>query len=335
MFLTLNLGMPCRHLWVGNVEPSVSEFTLKNEFEVYGQVESVRVLRANQCAFINFYREEDASQACEALNGKKLGTKGLVINYQWGDVIKRTSRARRALDTSSPSESLRGEFTQPSRQLFVGNIVPSVTEQTLHNLFSRFGQIEQIKGFTTRGYAFVIFKKIQVSIFVRDFMTREPPELGGRALVVNFGRPAHNVDIYAHAAPMTFPQVPMMPHQFMPQPAPFMHQSPGMGMHGMPLHTQMQGLSLYDLPPWHGPVPDPSTSPHGHLPAHLLSQPSTPTNTAARPNALHSRSPTSEREQALAKRERDIAEREKKLAQREIDLSKNENGYTGNTVPFT
>ena len=75
MTLTLNIGMACRHLWVGNVEQSVSEFELKSAFERYGTVESVRVLRANKCAFVNFVKEEDACEAAENMNGSLLADK--------------------------------------------------------------------------------------------------------------------------------------------------------------------------------------------------------------------------------------------------------------------
>src|SRR5205814_2940283 len=69
MCLTLNVGKASRHLWVGNVGAQVTEDDLRNAFSVHGAVESVRVLRANKCAFVNFASEADALKAAEEMNG--------------------------------------------------------------------------------------------------------------------------------------------------------------------------------------------------------------------------------------------------------------------------
>lgn len=86
----------------------------------------------------------------------------------------------------------RGAASLPSRQLFVGGIMPSITESALWRLFSLFGEVEQIKSFINRGYAFIVYKNIQISIWVREQMNLFPPLLGGRSLVVNFGRPTES-----------------------------------------------------------------------------------------------------------------------------------------------
>jgi RNA recognition motif-containing protein len=79
-------------------------------------------------------------------------------------------------------------YPSPSRQLFVGNLIGSVSEEALVALFSRFGEVETIKSFTNRGYAFVVYASIRVAMYVREQMNLYPPFLGGRPLVVNFGR---------------------------------------------------------------------------------------------------------------------------------------------------
>jgi RNA recognition motif-containing protein len=61
-----------------------------------------------------------------------------------------------------PRSYKESEFVTPSRQLFIGNILSSVTEEMLVQLFSRFGELETIKSFTNRGYAFVVYKDVRV-----------------------------------------------------------------------------------------------------------------------------------------------------------------------------
>lgn len=321
MDLTLNVGKASRHLWVGNVENNVSPLRLRNMFEQYGDIESVRTLPVNKSAFINFHLVSDAVRATEALNGVILGNKKIVINYQWPAIVKKNktqpnfvawnpvpdsddapilqafSKGARTIATgsvSSPSivsiASSNGELspharefhpsgseesqsedlsesesedesedesesesesesededeelepetrheektasniafspvveqtsrpapepkkfilirkdegkTTPasaieknqhataSRQLFVGNIEPSVSEDTIRTLFERFGQVASIRSYIPRGYCFVTYERTKVAVWVREQMTLYPPVLGNRPLAVNFGR---------------------------------------------------------------------------------------------------------------------------------------------------
>ena len=50
-------------LWIGNVDPSVTEDTLVGMFSSYGQLANVRCLPEKYCAFVNFKIKEDAQKA--------------------------------------------------------------------------------------------------------------------------------------------------------------------------------------------------------------------------------------------------------------------------------
>ena len=54
---------PNRSLWLGNVLPDVTEQELRNEFEGFGTIETVKILPHKLCAFIN-YVELDSAIAC-------------------------------------------------------------------------------------------------------------------------------------------------------------------------------------------------------------------------------------------------------------------------------
>lgn len=279
MNLTLNIGKASKHLWVGNINELVTDQDLLIAFSVHGEIESVRVLKANQCAFVNFVNDADAVKAAEIMNGTELGGQRIVINFQWEDNFKRGDRKgrqkrqtntigdaanghvshantngvaeRRQSQASSSSSSSsassssssshqqqrhqggslhgghhgRGNnasvlpssvhvaalsaldptlagmqaaasaygspalfpsgaatfglsaaaarqymdhaqrgYPSPSRQLFIGNLVGSVTEEALVALFSRFGEVETIKSFSNRGYAFVVYASLRVAI---------------------------------------------------------------------------------------------------------------------------------------------------------------------------
>lgn len=80
-------------------------------------------------------------------------------------------------------------FSAPSRQVFVGNLIASVTEEELLALFSPFGELEIIKNFSHLGYAFCVFKKLDCAIRAKEEFTINPPVLAKRRIVVNFGKP--------------------------------------------------------------------------------------------------------------------------------------------------
>ncbi len=63
----VNNGQPSTSLWIGNVDPNVTEDTLIEMFSVYGQLANVRCLPEKYCAFVNFKTKDDAHKALQNL----------------------------------------------------------------------------------------------------------------------------------------------------------------------------------------------------------------------------------------------------------------------------
>ncbi len=74
------------NIYVGNLNYDMSEDDLKNAFEEYGAVESVKIIidrysgRSKGFGFIEMNNNEEAKAAMEALSGKELKGRTLVIN---------------------------------------------------------------------------------------------------------------------------------------------------------------------------------------------------------------------------------------------------------------
>ncbi|KAI9845239.1 MAG: hypothetical protein M1837_004994 [Sclerophora amabilis] len=75
----LNLGMgestldgPTRALWLGSIPSSTTVTSLNAIFNVYGKIESARVLTHKNCGFVNFEHVDSAIQAKSLLNGKEI-----------------------------------------------------------------------------------------------------------------------------------------------------------------------------------------------------------------------------------------------------------------------
>ena len=98
------------NIYVANVANSVTEEMLKNAFQEYGQVKSVRIIKdrftgeSRGFAFVEMSETEGAEAAISGMNGKELGGKQLRVNEA------------RERDVRTPrSGTDRGRFTQSRR----------------------------------------------------------------------------------------------------------------------------------------------------------------------------------------------------------------------------
>ncbi len=66
-------------LWVGNVDPEISEADFKLVFEKYGPVQLIRLFPRSKCAFVTFQKPSHAIKALE-MEGKQLGSMMLTLN---------------------------------------------------------------------------------------------------------------------------------------------------------------------------------------------------------------------------------------------------------------
>jgi RNA recognition motif-containing protein len=63
------------------MSPDVTEDQIREAFENFGRIEKIRLLREKNCAFVNFYTQENAVEARKAMQGAYLGGRPLRINF--------------------------------------------------------------------------------------------------------------------------------------------------------------------------------------------------------------------------------------------------------------
>ncbi|XP_007033896.2 PREDICTED: flowering time control protein FPA [Theobroma cacao] len=172
---------PCKNLWVGGISQTVSKEELEEEFCKFGKIEDFKFLRDRNTAFVEYFRMEDASQAMRSMNGKRIGGEQIRVDFlrshpsrreQWpnshdlrdGPFSSRMgpSEGHSMAKRLHPQLGGRRGDGQPSNVLWVG-YPPSVQidEQMLHNAMILFGEIERIKSFPSRHYAFVEFRSVE------------------------------------------------------------------------------------------------------------------------------------------------------------------------------
>ena len=100
-----SLEGPTRALWLGNIPTSTTVSSLQAIFNVYGRIESTRVLVHKNCGFVNFENVESAMQARSMLNGKEIfpGAGPIRIGY---------AKAPSASATGTPGNN--GAYPSPS-----------------------------------------------------------------------------------------------------------------------------------------------------------------------------------------------------------------------------
>lgn len=74
------------NLYVGNLSRQTTDVELRAEFEAFGQVSTVNIIKdkltgeARGFGFVEMSNDEEAKKAMEGLNGKDLGGRALNIN---------------------------------------------------------------------------------------------------------------------------------------------------------------------------------------------------------------------------------------------------------------
>jgi hypothetical protein len=62
-----------RALWIGNLDPNLTQDEVWQAFAPFGQIESVRILPDRECAFVNYVKANDALEAYKQMQGGHLG----------------------------------------------------------------------------------------------------------------------------------------------------------------------------------------------------------------------------------------------------------------------
>ncbi|KAJ1727102.1 hypothetical protein LPJ61_004762, partial [Coemansia biformis] len=148
-------GVPTRSLWVGNVDPRLTNQDLVELFGKYGRVESLRLLPDKECAFVNFLRIEDAVRAREDLHaGARIGSSTVRVGYGKGEA-----------HASGDAQAM-----QPTRALWIGNIAPSLQPDQLARVFQGFGAIESSRVLNHKNCGFVNFARLEDAVRAKQAM---------------------------------------------------------------------------------------------------------------------------------------------------------------------
>lgn len=137
-----------RTVYLGNIPADTSAEEILNHVRS-GPIESVRVLLDKNCAFISFLEGSSAVHFHSDAILKKLNINGQDIKVGWGKPSQVPSSVQLAVQQSGAS-----------RNVYLGNLAPDVTEDEIRNDLSKYGAIDTIKLVREKNIGFVHFLSI-------------------------------------------------------------------------------------------------------------------------------------------------------------------------------
>ncbi|EMD32952.1 hypothetical protein CERSUDRAFT_87652 [Gelatoporia subvermispora B] len=162
-----------RTVYVGNLPATASVDELLNLVH-FGPLESIRVLPEKSCVFLSFLDGATAAAFHADALIKKLSLHGQELKIGWGKPSPVPSQVALAIQQSNAS-----------RNVYLGGLDESVTEEMLRDDLSRFGLIDQVKIVRDKNIGFVHFLSISVATKVVNTLPTEPAWAGKR---VNYGK---------------------------------------------------------------------------------------------------------------------------------------------------
>ncbi|KAF5400392.1 putative RNA-binding protein 15, partial [Paragonimus heterotremus] len=130
-----------RTLFVGSLEPDITESEVLQAFERFGNIEQIDIKRASKLgahsyAFVRFENVDMAYRAKSTMSGRRLRSIHCKIGF--GKPI-------------------------PSQCLYISGLGPSMSTEAFHQLLSRFGQVTQLDWPPDRAYAQVMFDSCEAA----------------------------------------------------------------------------------------------------------------------------------------------------------------------------
>ncbi|KAK9474385.1 nuclear and cytoplasmic polyadenylated RNA-binding protein pub1 [Dipodascopsis tothii] len=167
-----------RVLYVGGLDPRVSEPILREIFEVAGHVLGVKIIpdkshKGFNYGFVEYDDPNSAQAALQTLNGRHIHQSEIKINWAYQS------------HAAGPKEDTSNHY-----HIFVGDLSNEVTDEILSKGFSRFASMSEarvmwdLKTGRSRGYGFVSFRDLADAEKAKSTMDGE--WLGSRAIRCNW-----------------------------------------------------------------------------------------------------------------------------------------------------
>jgi RNA recognition motif-containing protein len=162
-----------RTVYVGNLPADAAVDELLGQVR-FGPIDTVKVLPEKNCAFISFLDPTTAAAFHSDALMRKIQLHGQELKIGWGKPSAVPINVVMAVQQNGAT-----------RNVYLGNLEETVTEQSLRDDLSRYGPIDQVKIVRDKNIGFVHFLSIATAIKVVQTLATEPAWAGRR---VHYGK---------------------------------------------------------------------------------------------------------------------------------------------------
>lgn len=160
-------------MYVGNLPADAAVDELLGQVR-FGPIDTVKVLPEKNCAFISFLEPTTAAAFHSDALMRKVQLHGQELKIGWGKPSAVPTNVIMAVQQNGAT-----------RNVYLGNLEETVTEQSLRDDLSRFGPIDQVKIVRDKNIGFIHFLSIATAIKVVQTLATEPAWAGKR---VHYGK---------------------------------------------------------------------------------------------------------------------------------------------------
>ncbi|KAF2087282.1 nuclear and cytoplasmic polyadenylated RNA-binding protein pub1 [Saccharata proteae CBS 121410] len=209
-----------RALYVGGLDPRITEDVLRQIFETAGHVQNVKIIpdknyqsKGLNYGFVEYDDPGTAERAMQTLNGRRVHQSEIRVNWAY------------------QSNNTTKEDTSNHFHIFVGDLSNEVNDEVLLQAFSAFGAVSEarvmwdMKTGRSRGYGFVAFR--DRSDAEKALSSMDGEWLGSRAIRCNWANQKGQPSISQQQAMASMGMTPTTPY----------------GHHHFPTH----GVQSYDM----------------------------------------------------------------------------------------
>ncbi|XP_061396795.1 nucleolysin TIAR [Musca vetustissima] len=163
------------HIFVGDLSPEIETETLREAFAPFGEISNCRIVRDPQTmksrgyAFVSFVKKAEAENAIQAMNGQWIGSRSIRTNWSTRKLAppRENSKANTGggggggnlkSNTRQTFEEVYNQSSPMNTTVYCGGFPPNViTDDLMHKHFMQFGQIQDVRVFKDKGFAFIKF----------------------------------------------------------------------------------------------------------------------------------------------------------------------------------
>lgn len=170
---------PSRSVHIGNIHPETSYYDICSVANKYGAIEFVKITPKKMCAFLNYVTQDSAEGFVAECQTNPFVTFGKTARVGWAKAVEMKDELKGAIDNEGAT-----------RNLFIGNVnnrPPNVVnEDMLSQVFSKFGEIENVVLKPEKAIAFVNMTSITAAKKAMMKSESEGIEVSGRKLKVAY-----------------------------------------------------------------------------------------------------------------------------------------------------